>query len=258
MKNFIGFIIFLCLMFNCSFAKDVKFVFLSDAAINVQNPKTISDFKKTIKEINSYNDLDFVVIGGNNISKATKYNLKQFCSLIKKINKKTYVLLGSSDVAAANEMNKKYYLNKIKLARFLNHSSKTNYTFKTKGYRFVVMDGSKQYFQSSNGYYDKNELLWLDKTLSKYEKEDVIILQHFPILPSKSDWKTTAKIENYAEVLKKHNNVKVIVSGHYNANLETKTGNITHILTQNYQPDCAYKIIEINLDDNFIGTYLVK
>ena len=81
------------------------------------------------------------------------------------------------------------------------HSKKSNYTFKKRGYLFVVMDGSKQYFKSTNGYYNKDELLWLDKTLEKNKNEKVIILQHFPILENSSKWLETARIEEYQEVL---------------------------------------------------------
>ena len=120
------------------------------------------------------------------------------------------------------------------------------------------MDGSKQYFQQSNGYYTKDELRWLDKTLTKYKNDDVVILQHFPITLSKSMWLQTAKVEEYIDVLRKHNNVKVMVSGHYDTNLEEKFGNINVILTENYSKNQAYKIIELDLENDYIGTFLVK
>ena len=119
------------------------------------------------------------------------------------------------------------------------------------------MDGVKQYFQSSNGYYNKNELVWLDKTLTKYKDKNVVILQHFPILQANSKWLETAKVENYFEVLSKHNNVKLIVSGHYGTNQQVKTDNIEHIITQSYSKEGAYNIIQLDFDDNFIATNLV-
>ncbi len=258
MKNLLKILFFLVFFIQTAFSQDVKFIFLSDIDINTKNKQSVIDFEDTIKEINSYNDIDFVVLGGNNISKAGIENLNKFTSLLRKINKKTYVLLGSSDVLSTSGIDKKYYLKKIRMALLFAHSSKPNYTFKIKNVRFVTMDGSKQYFQSTNGYYDKNELLWLDKTLTKYKDDNIIILQHFPIIPTKSEWKMTAKIENYLEVLKKHKNVKAIVSGHYNSNLECDMFNIRHILVENFNGTKAYKIIEINFDDDFIGTYLVR
>lgn len=238
-----------------TYAKEVKFIHITDVDLNTKNAYKLQE---TIKEINSYNDIDFVVFGGNNISKTNIDNLNTFLYLLRRVNKKTYVLLGSSDVLSSTGINKKYYLKRVRNARFLRHPNKTNYVFKSKGYIFVVMDGSKEFFQSTNGYYTKKELIWLDETLNRYKNENVIILQHFPILPAKSQWLQCAKVENYIEVLKKHNNVKMIVSGHYGDNYEINIGGIYHIITESYSKNGAYKIIQIDLDDDFISTNLVK
>ena len=237
------------------YAKEVKFIHITDINLNTNNAYKLQD---TIKEINSYNDIDFVVFGGNNISRTNIDNLNTFLYLIKKVNKKVYVLLGSSDVLASTGINKEYYLKRVRRALFFRHSKKPNYVFKKNGYVFVVMDGSKEFFQSTNGYYTKKELVWLDEILTKYKDKNVIILQHFPILPTKSAWLQSAKTENYIDVLKKHSNVKIIVSGHYGEDSEIKTGGIYHIITESYSKNGAYKIIQIDLDDNFIGTSLVK
>jgi len=248
------FILFLFLNGVC-FSKEVKFIHITDTNIN---PNNASNVLKTIREINSYSDIDFVVFGGNNIAKANFNNFNYFKYILKRVHKKTYVLLGSTDVLQSSGIDKKYYLKQVKKTRFLMHSSKTNYIFKKKGYIFIVMDGSKQYFQSANGYYTKEELMWLDKTLNKYKDKNVIILQHFPLLQTSSKWLETAKTEEYWEILKKYNNVKAIISGHYGYNKEIKQEGIYHIITESYNKNQAYKIIQIDLDDDFIGTYLVK
>ncbi len=239
-------------------AREVKFIHITDTNVNGNNaPKLL----KTIKEINQYKDIDFVVFGGNNISSTNIDNLNTFLYLLKRVNKKTIVLLGSSDVFASNGIDKKYYLKRVKrtrLKRLSYHSKKTNYAFSCKGYKFIVMDGSKQYFQQTNGYYSQKELAWLDKKLTKYSKKDVIILQHFPLLDSNSTWLDTAKKEDYLNLLNEHKNVKVIVSGHYGNNLEIEKNGIYHIITESYSKNGAYKIIQLDLKDNFKGTYLVK
>ncbi len=249
------YIVFLFLFFtSVALGREVKFIHITDINLNVNNAYKLQD---TIKEINSYSNIDFVVFGGNNISKTNIDNFNTFLYLLKRVKKRCYVLLGSSDVLSSSGIDKKYYLKRVKRARFLAHPNKPNYVFKKKGVVFVAMDGSKEFFQSSNGYYTKKELVWLDKILDKYKNKNVVILQHFPILPSKSKWLETAKVENYLEVLKKHNNVKVIVSGHFGDDYEIKTGDIYHIITQAYSKNCAYKIIQMDLDDNFIAGNLV-
>ena len=173
-------------------------------------------------------------------------NFKTFLYLLKKVHKKKYVLLGSTDVLKSNGLDKDFYYKEIRKS-CLFHPKKPNFVFKKKGYTFIAMDGSKQYFQGTNGYYSEDELRWLDETLSKHKKENVIIIQHFPILKSNSQWLTTAKVEGYYEVLKKYDNVKIIISGHYGNNLETTQDNIVHIITEGYNKNRAYKIIQIDL-----------
>ena len=148
-------------------------------------------------------------------------------------------------------------MKKVARAEF-RHSDKPNYVFEKNGYVFIAMDGSKQYFKSSNGYYNKEELLWLEKTLEKNKNKNVIILQHFPLLESTSKWLETAKMEDYNELLAKYKNVKVIISGHYGKNQEVKKDGIYHIVTESYSENGAYKIIEIDLDYDFIATYLIR
>ena len=256
MKNIFKFLIsILFLLALSAYSKEVRIIHITDVELDSKNAYKLQE---TIKEINSFKDIDFVLFGGNNISKAEIINLRTFTHLLKRVNKKCVVLLGSTDVNASNNIDKKYYLRKVKFARFFAHNSKPNYTFKKNGYLFIVMDGTKQYFQSTNGYYGNKELLWLKKTLDKNKDEKIIILQHFPLLKSDSSWIETAKTEDYEELLEQYNNVKAIISGHYNKNLEVKKDGIYHILTESYSKSGAYKTIEIDLDYDFVATYLVK
>jgi predicted MPP superfamily phosphohydrolase len=256
MKNIFKFLILTLLLFSLNaYSKEIRIIHITDIELNTKNAYKLQE---TIKEINSFKNIDFVLFGGNNISKAEIINLRTFAHLLKKVNKKCVVLLGSTDISASNNINKEYYLKRIKLARNLAHNSKPNYAFKKNGYLFVVMDGAKQYFQSTNGYYTNEELLWLKKTLDKNKNEKIIILQHFPLLETDSSWIETAKTEPYKELLEQYNNVKIIISGHYNKNLEVKKDGIYHILTESYSKSGAYKTIEIDLDYDFIATYLVK
>ena len=181
-----------------------------------------------------------------------------FLYVLSKVKKKCVVLLGSNDVSTTAEISKDYYLKRVWYIRKTKHSKKPLYAFKCKDVVFVVMDGTKEYFPGTNGCYTKRELEWLDKTLTKYKNNDVIILQHFPLLDTKSKWLKTAKIENYEEVLKRHNNVKMIVSGHYGPDIEKKIDGVWHIVTESYSKNGAYEIIQVNFKDDFVGTYLVK
>lgn len=238
-----------------TFAKEVRFVHITDIGLNTKNAYKLQN---TIKEINSFKDIDFIVFGGNNISKTNINNLNTFLYLLKKTNKKSYVLLGSSDVLSSSGINKEYYLKRVRRTLWFNHSKSPNYVFKKKDIVFIVMDGSKEFFQSTNGYYTKQELIWLNKTLEKYKDKNIVILQHFPLIETDSKWLETVKKEPYFEILSKYNNIKAIISGHFGGNLEIKKDGIFHIITESYNKNGAYKIIELDFENDFIGTYLIK
>ena len=91
-------------------AQEVRFIHITDTELSKTNAYKL---QKTIKEINSFDDIDFVVFGGNNISKPTQENLNIFLHLLKKLNKKHYVLLGSSDVSTTKAISKEYYIHRI-------------------------------------------------------------------------------------------------------------------------------------------------
>ena len=237
------------------FASELRFIHITDTEVSPGNAYRL---KKTIKEINSTKNIDFVVFGGNNISKTNINNLNYFMYLLKRVHKPTYVLLGSSDVSSNTGIDKQYYMKRVKMARFLRHPGKSNYVFKKKGIVFIVMDGSKQYFQQPNGCYTQQELIWFDEKLSKYKNKTVVILQHFPVLQSSTQWLQTPRLEEYYAVLNKHTNVKAIISGHYGNNHEEVINNVHHMITESYSKRGAYKIIEIDKQNDFLGTYLVK
>ncbi len=254
MKKFLKILLFFVFLNQFALCRELNFIHISDVSLNQENAPYL---KRTIKEINSLKNIDFVVFGGNNLQNPSFDNLEIFLYLLKRLHKKTYVLLGSSDVSSSAGINKEYYLKRVnKVKRF--HPKNPYYTFCKKGYLFIVMDGSKQYFRSSNGYYSKDELLFLDKTLEKNKNKSVVILQHFPLLETSSKWMETSKTENYLEILKKYNNVKLIVSGHYGENIEVEKDGIQHFVTEAYSKNHAYKIIKLDLEDDFTGSYLIK
>lgn len=232
---------------------NVKFVQVTDVHTTKDNVNYLKDF---VDEVNQYQDLDFVVFTGDNIDKAHIEDLNLFLGEIKNIHFKTYVLLGNHDVFKSNHLNKKLYMQTVRNTLGSYHSNKPNYVFKVKDIVFVAMDGVKEVIPASNGYYRENELLWLDKTLTKYKKHKVVILQHFPLLDWRSADHSLYKKDEYLKVLAKHNNVIAVISGHYHQNREENQYGVYNIVTKNFDKNKYYKIIEIDNKSNMIYTQL--
>lgn len=255
MKKFIIFLL-LFLSFNCKCqAEVVKFIQVTDVHLTQNNAQYLKQFVKDANE--KYKNVDFIVFTGDNIDDANQKDLLLFLEIIKNLKIKTYVLVGNHDLFKFHEMTKENYMALVRKKLGHYHSKNANYVIKKKDIVFIAMNGVKEVIPMPNGYFRENELIWLDKMLTKYSNKKVVILQHFPLINARSSGHNLYKKNTYEEVLKKHNNVISIISGHYHENEEKKENNIYHIVTENFQDNRFYKLIEIDTNDDMIFTILV-
>lgn len=236
-------------MQNIVLAQTFKFAQVTD--LRLKDDSEI--FEKIVKDINHTKDLEFVIFSGDNIGRATPILLKNFLTGARKLNKPYYVSLGTKDVSKVNKMTKKTYIETVRKYN-LKQPKETNFVFKKKNLVFIVVDGSKEIVPSNNGYYTPETIEWVDKQLSQYSQNKVIILQYYPVgnKPDNELYYTYNSLE-YLKMLHNHKNVLAVVSGHYRKNEEVVFDGINHITT----PEAVngkYKIIEIDLDTNDIFT----
>jgi 3',5'-cyclic AMP phosphodiesterase CpdA len=159
-----------------------------------------------------------------------------------------YVVIGNHEVFKSQHFDKKEYMKIVSKYSKNCRSKSPNYVFKKKGVVFVVVDGAKEVIPGPAGYYKQSTLKWLDKTLTKYKNDKVVLLQHFPIVePYFNRSHTTYNVADYQAVLKKHSNVIAIFSGHYHANGENMVDGIYHVSTPALVvPPHNYKVVEIS------------
>lgn len=238
---------FLCICFlflmsaTVSQANDIRFVQITDVRYNSKENNEI--FAKTIKDINKQKDVKFVIFTGDNINKPDKDDLLAFLKQAKKLKCPFYIVIGDRDVNKHKEMSKKQYIkeiqNNIRKYKFEN----PNYIFEREGVVFIVVDGSKDVIPGTNGYFKEEVLTWLETELAMYKTQNIIILQHFPLIPpSNKETYYTFKPENYLNILHKNKNVKAVISGHFGVNNEQYIDGIAHISTS---PIPYYRIIDI-------------
>lgn len=240
MKKFFGIILALTLGLMSAWADDLRFVQVDDTFYNPNSDV----LDRVIKSINNQKDISFVVFSGNNISKPDKTYLESFLKSAKKLNSPYYIIIGNKDVNKQKDLSKVQYMKLVsKHNRAHKRIHKPNYVFEKQGVVFIVVDGSKDVIPSSMGYFKADTLTWLEEQLNKYKGRNVILLQHFPIIPP-SDKEThyTFKPEEYMAVLSKHSNVLAVISGHFGVNKEQTVMGKTHISTASAP---QYKIIDI-------------
>lgn len=232
---------------NQAFAKDIKFVQITDSHYVKGNEYTEEILDKTIKDINHLKNISFVVFTGDNINRPNQENLEAFVRKINQLKVPYYLVMGDHDLYKQGGMSKTNYIEIIKNNNFFYRPSTPSYVFKKNGFVFIVVDGAKEVIPGAIGYYRDDTLAWLDQQLTKYANQPVIIFQHYPLVePKKHKSHRVLNPEKYYAVLEKHNNVIAMISGHYHVNGEKMENGIYHISTPTLlnSPN-YYKIIDI-------------
>ena len=255
-----GFFLLICAFLTVTnvCAKDIKFIQVTDSHYaevgadytqrDVENSKSI--LEKTIKDINSIPDIDFVVFTGDNIDQADDVDLKAFLKLANQLKYPYYVVIGNHEVFRSQNLDKKEYIRIVSKYSKNCRTKSPNYVFVKKGIVFLVVDGAKEIIPGPAGYYKQDTLKWFDKKLTKYKDCKIVVFQHFPIVePYYNRTHTTYNKGEYEAVLKKHNNVLAIFSGHFHANGEKMVDGIYHVSTPALvEGPHNFKIIEITGD----------
>lgn len=241
---------------QATFAKpnELKFIQVSDVHFVAGREDSQIALNALVEEINTMNNIEFVIFTGDNIDNPNPENLHKFLKTVNRIDIPKFFVIGNHDVAVNTGLNKDRYIDIIRHHNWFYPAWKPNYVFKKKGIVFVVVDGAKQVIPGPNGYYKQDTLDWLDKTLTKYKKKNVIIIQHFPVVePKKLRSHSTYKAEKYLEVLDKHENVMALISGHYHTNKEDMRNGVYHVSTPAFAEEPhPYKLIEIVRTKNFL------
>lgn len=241
MKKLFSLLIIFLFSTLSAFSADMRFVQVESLLYKSESK---AQFEKLIEKINNEKNIEFIVFTGNNIAKPDKILLQEFLLCAKNLKRPYYIVLGQKDVNKKKNLGKEDYLkivrkNNFTMKRFLS----PNYTFTKKNMAFIVADGSKEFLPTPIGYYREDVLLWLDDQLDKYHDKNVVIIQHYPIVPPiQKETHYTYKADEYLQLLSEHKNVKAIVAGHFNVNKESQIGDILHISTKNAP---TYRVIDI-------------
>ena len=230
----------------------IKFVQVTDVHFDSGSEYSIKKLENCVKDINKLKDVSFVVFTGDNIARPKESDLALFVKKINKLKVPYYLVLGNHDVSKNQGLSKERYNQVVRLNNYFWFHLDWNYSFKKKGYTFIVLDGAKEVIPGPAGYYKEATLNWLDKQLQKNEKNPVIIFQHYPVLESKtfaaSRYKThkVYQVEKYYDVIDNYDNILAIISGHLHVNSEQMENGIYHISSPALAAEPSkYKIIDI-------------
>ena len=241
MKKLLGLLLIYIFCITTVSAKDLRFIQITDVRYSKEHNSAV--LKNVIKDINQQKDVDFIVFTGDNIESTNIQDLKDFISEAKKLKKPFYVVIGDKDVNKHKDLSKKDYQRYLKKKLHNYKKDDLNYAFEKDGVVFLVVDGAKDVIPGTNGYFKDDVVEWVDAELDLYSNKNIVILQHFPLIPPEDNESyRTFKPQKYLDVLHKHNNVRAVISGHFGVNKEETADGILHITTA---PAPYYRIIDI-------------
>ena len=247
MKKFLLILTILFVSAMAAFANEIKFIQVTDSHYSGNNAYSKQVLERTVQDINKQSGISFIAFTGDNIDSANPDYLKEFVHIINKLKYPYYIVIGNHDVFKNGGLSKERYIEIIRKNHFIYQPRKPNYVFEKNGFVFLVADGAKEVIPGAGGYFKDDTLKWVDKQLKKYKDKPVVILQHFPLVePKVIKSHRTYEAQKYLDLLKQHNNVIAVISGHYHTNGETMQDGIYHISTPSLlnDPNC-YKIITI-------------
>ena len=199
MKKILFFLLFAAIYL---FPQEYKYGWLSD--VHIGNPTGANDLKNVVSQINSRNDLKFVIITGDIAERGRNYQLDSAKLILDQLNIPYYIIPGNHDTKWS-ESGATHFAKIFKDNKFVFQYNNTLHIGINSG---VLLRGG-------GGHFTPEDITWVDEQLSKAPKNmEVFFYAHHPL---DGDVDNGYKMIN---VLKKYN-IKSIFVGH---------GHVNHLL----------------------------
>lgn len=197
------FIILLLLIFQFSAYSrgSFRFAFITDMHIDINNEKPTNDLLAAVNEINSKNDIEFILIGGDVTENGDSASLCKAKELLTNFKKPYYITFGNHDVRVSKPENRLYH------AIF----GSDRFSFTHNGIQFVGFS-TVPVSNYGIGHIATCDIDWVKTELTQKSELPLIVTTHYPLL--------TGDVDNWYEmtdVLRKYN-TQVVLNGHYHRN----------------------------------------
>ena len=197
--------IFLFFISVCIQAQEFKFAFVTDTHIGSPNGIAEEDLTRTILDINSLGNIDFVVFTGDITEMGTDEELKKAKEIISKLEKPWYIVPGNHDTGWSESGG----------VSFIREFGYDKFVFEHEGYKFIGC-ASGPYVRMSDGHIPRDAIVWLEKVLSQTPKDQrIIFANHYPLDSSLDNW------YDAVDRLKEYNiQFAICGHGHRNKNMD--------------------------------------
>lgn len=215
--------------------KPFRFAFISDTHIGSPDGKAEEDLQRTVNDINSKNDIDFVVITGDITELGTDEELPRAKKIFDSLNVKYYIIPGNHDDGWSESGG----------MSFISTFGSDRFVFDHNGIRFIAC-ASGPYVRMSDGHIPHDAITWMKKILDTTPVNmPVIFLNHYPM---------DSQMDNWYEVIdmfKKRNTI-LFLCGHGHANKILNFEDIPGIMGRSNlrakQSEGGYNLVHVRTD----------
>ncbi|MDR2292580.1 MAG: PQQ-binding-like beta-propeller repeat protein [Prevotellaceae bacterium] len=217
--------------------KPFKFAFFTD--IHTGTATAEEDLMRCIEDVNSQNDIDFVIVNGDVTENGLNSELETVKYRLDRLNKKYYAIAGNHETKWTESGH----------TRFAQLFGDTKVTFKHKGIQFVGFS-SGPVLRMGDAHVSPREINWLKNALQSMEniKQPIIIFTHVPLIEPADQIDNGYEI---ADIIRKYN-TRVILNGHYHHNRALDADEIPAIICRSTlrdkKPVGGYSIFTVDAD----------
>ncbi len=231
-------LLFLSIIFSAAAVAQIKpfrFAFISDTHIGSPDGKAEEDLRRTVSDINSKNDIDFVVITGDITELGTNDEIPRAKKILDSLKTTYYIIPGNHDDGWSESGG----------MGFISTFGSDRFVFDHNGIRFIAC-ASGPYVRMSDGHIPRDAMTWmkniLDTTLATMP---VIFLNHYPMDNQMDNW------YEVIDMFKKKNTILFLCGhGHQNKalNFEDIPGVMGRSNLRAKQIEGGYNLVDVTSD----------
>jgi outer membrane protein assembly factor BamB/calcineurin-like phosphoesterase family protein len=202
MKKFILLLLLFVTLEGFSQINPFRFAFISDTHINQGNAIPSIDLRRTVRDINSMDDIAFVVLTGDITELGTDRELKLARQILDSLDIPYHIVPGNHDTGWSESGG----------LGFTTVFGNDKFVFDHHGIRFLGC-ASGPYVRMSDGHVPRSNIIWMDSVLQSTPKDmPLVFLNHYPIDNGLDNWyEITDRLHHY--------NTISILCGHIHRNL---------------------------------------
>lgn len=235
MKYLFSITILLLSFYSSAQSKAFRFAFISDTHIGSPNGGAEEDLRRTVADINSMNDIAFVVLTGDITELGTDRELQLAKQILDSLQVPYYIIPGNHDTGWSESGG----------LSFTKTFGYDKFFFKHNGIYFVGCP-SGPYVRMSDGHVPRGAMNWMQEKLKRVKNnEPVIFLNHYPL---------DAGLDNWYEVinmLKKKNTI-LALCGHGHTNRTVNAEDIPSVMGRSNlrarETEGGYNLVDVRKD----------